>query len=252
MASGSTTSICSASTVSRGSTRASATRAGSPPGTKAEASRWRMASAKEAGIQSSAACGVPAQGLHAAQQDAHGQALAGFPAVEGIGVEGHQVRELGFAVGIVQHHGRREPPQQRRHGLARRGPRTRRSAGPRGSAGSAAVPCARGFTGEPQGQLPARRIQEPDHQGQVIGSPRLRRPFGPQALFVGRGWIELFHGQGDSARSRPHTGRWTTSRGVPAWLYQRWNWPRSRPEAVLPWRATKSSQVTAWPSCRWK
>ena len=41
------------------------------------------------------------------------------------------------------------------------------------------------------------------------------------------------------------------SSGVPAWAYQRRNWSRSRPEASAI-AATKSSQVTAWPSWRSK
>ena len=39
--------------------------------------------------------------------------------------------------------------------------------------------------------------------------------------------------------------------GVPAWLYQRLNWLRSRPDTSS-MQATKSSQVTAWPSKRSK
>ena len=49
---------------------------------------------------------VPAQYLHPAQQDAHGQPLTRFPAIERIRIEGHQVGEIGLRVGIVEHYRR--------------------------------------------------------------------------------------------------------------------------------------------------
>jgi hypothetical protein len=48
----------------------------------------------------------------------HGQALAGFPAVERVGVVRQQGQQLLVAVVVVQHHRRAEAAQQRRHGLA--------------------------------------------------------------------------------------------------------------------------------------
>ena len=59
--------------------------------------------------------GIAAQGLHGALQH---QALAGFPAVEGVAVVGQQAHERVGVQAVVQHHRGAESPQQRGHGFA--------------------------------------------------------------------------------------------------------------------------------------
>ena len=57
-----------------------------------------------------------AAGGDAGQQHARSQALAGFPAVEGVGVVRHQVGQLGVGLVEIEMHGCREATQDRGHG----------------------------------------------------------------------------------------------------------------------------------------
>ena len=50
------------------------------------------------------------------QDQAAGQALSGFPAIEGVAVVGQEVAEVVVAPGVIENHRRREIAQQRGYG----------------------------------------------------------------------------------------------------------------------------------------
>jgi len=139
--------------------------------------------------------GACAPRRNARKQDSCRQTLPGFPAVEGIGIVRHQVRE--FSVGLLelQLHRGGEIAQQRGNGhggyvfkhIGLRGFGERQHARGAGRLG---------FTGEFQGRIAAIRQHQPERDGNMQRAVDDRLPRFAQTLFI-RGRREaLRQGQG--------------------------------------------------------
>ena len=129
------------------------------------------------------------------------QALAGFPAVERVGVVGQQRQQLLVAVVELQDHRRAEAAQDRRHRL---GLQAREAQG---------LACLRQHV-HAAGELAAVGAQQAqgdrDDEGQLV-------------RLAGRGRAALRQGELVDARGGVVAAPPPCTRGVPAWLYQRLN-----------------------------
>ena len=235
MAPGSAIVMASASSISPGRVRARASSAGSaalgPSGRRGR---------PPGNLPGPAVCG-PSCGLgNHVEQDLGRQTLSGLPAVERIAVMGKEEGQFLPAVGVLILTGAEKSRSSDGTGATGRLTKTkvcsaavtcRVREGPRGSV----------LTGQLQRQVLPSGPSRPTAAGS--GKAACRSAPGCPGRTAG-------HAAGTPRPTR-HKRRAISSSGVPAWLYQRRNWPRSTPLASAI-AARKSSVVTAWPSCRSK